>query len=316
MSLGVFATKNKTMKAKDSLIIIVLFAVCVTAALIAFNSTISVRKVKRTSEEEIRALNTEVAKLAAELKSINEKLGEKNQTIIAQSESSSPDQTKDWLSLLDNDLQKLEQTISKTGLDMLATNDLDPAVLKEMFSEFSDRKELETYQEKLSVLNSELHEADRNKYDAEIAQLYETARMRWGRRGDRKEREAAFKQMLDKYPDSYSTGMIIAEKALHSGFRGRLEDTEKYYKMLADNENFQNIVTDWGVDAMPTIQCLLANKYIQEGRTEDVRSMLEELEKMDGESFMLVPRNGGRRPGRPTWKKTSKVVNKLRKIIN
>ncbi len=301
------------MKTKEPLIIIVPLIVCIIAAAIAYKSSVSVRNVKTSSEEGIHSLKSEVAKLAGELKSINEMLAKQSKKIVLQSADDGPGQTKDWLSLLDNDLQKIEKTLSKTGLDLLATNDVDPVLLKEMFAEFSEKKELETYQEKLRAYNTELHKSDKDKYDVEIAQLYESARFKRRGRGENKNRDEAFKKMLEKYPDSNSTGMLIAERAIGAGFKGSIEDSEKYYKQLTENDNFENIVTDWGAEAVPMIQFQLANRYIKDGRIDDARSLLNELEAREGESYVLTPSPGHRRP---TWQKTSTVVDGLMKRMN
>ncbi len=296
------------MKTKEPLLIIVPLIICVVAVVISYNSTISVRKLKRSSEEEIQSLKSEVTKLAAEFKSINEMLAKQLQKGNVRVTAGGTGQTKDWLTMLDNDLQKIEKTLSQTGLDLLATNEVDPVLLKEMFAEFAEKKELQTYQEELKTLNTELHESDKEKYDPKIAELYESAKFMMGRRGDRDKRAKAFEEMLDKYPDSYSTGMLIAERAVGAGFRGKTEDVEKYYKMLNDNDNFQNIVIDWGAEAVPTIQYQLANKYISDGRIDDAKKMLIDLEEKGGDGYIFAPSPGRRRP---TWQKTSDIINDL-----
>ncbi len=296
------------MKTKEPLLVIVPLIICVVAVVIAYNSTVSVRKLKRSSNEEIQSLKTEITKLADKLKGISEKLAKQSRKVVVQSAGGGSGQTKDWLNMLDNDLQKIEKTLSQTGLNSLATNDVDPVLLKEMFAEFSDKKELQVYQEKLRTFNSELHESDKNKYNAKIAKLYESAKFLMGRRGDRDKREKAFEEILEKYPDSYSTGMLIAERAIGASFRGKTEDIEKYYKMLNDNDEFKNIVVDWGAEAVPTIQVQLANRYIGEGRIDEARKILNELEDKNDNSYILAPTPGRRRP---TWQKTSDVINGL-----
>ena len=291
------------MKAKEPLLIIVPLIICAVAVVIAFNSTIKVRKLKRSSDETFLSLKNEITKLAGEIKNINENLTKQSKKVGFQAADGGTGQTKDWLNLLDSDLQRIEETLSKTGLDQLATNNMDPVMLKEMFTEFSEKKELQTFQDELVSLNFELHEDDKNKYDPEIAQLYKDARTR-GQKNDKKIREDAYNTLLKKYPDANATGMLIAEKALRSGFRGKLEDTEKYYKQLTDNDNFQNIVTDWGIDAVPTIQYQLASRYIKEGRVDDARKIISELEAGSSDGFMLVPGKGRR----PDWKKTSQAI--------
>ena len=281
--------------------------ICVVTVVISYNSTISVRKLKRNSEEEIQSLKSEVTKLSAEFKSISKKLENKslkktNRTTV------DGNQTKNWLTMLDNDLQKIEKTLNQTGLDSLTTNDVDPILLKEMFAEFSEKKELQTYQEELRTLNKDLHESDKEKYGSKITELYESAKFKMGRRNDSVKREKAFEEILDKYPDSYSTGMLIAERAIGAGFRGSTEDVEKYYKMLTDNDNFQNIVVDWGADAVPTIQSQLANKYISDGRIDDAKKILLSLEEKGVEGYILAPSPGRRRP---SWQKTSDIINDL-----
>ena len=296
------------MKTKEPLLVIVPLIICVVAVVIAYNSTISVRKLKRSSEEEIQLLKNKVTKLAAEFKSINEMLANKSPKGNMRITAGGTKQTKDWLTMLDNDLQKIEKTLSQTGLNLLATNEVDPVLFKEMFAEFSDKKELQTYQEQLKTFNTELHEYDKDKYDAKIAELYQNAKSMMGRRGNSDTREKAFNEMLDKYPDSYSTGMLIAERAIGASFRGKTEDIEKYYKMINDNDNFQDIVIDWGAEAVPTIQYQLANRYINDGRIDDAKKILIDLEEKGGDGYILAPSSGRRRP---TWQKKSDIINDL-----
>jgi len=296
------------MKIKESILVMFPIIVCFIAVIISYNSTISVRKLERGSTEDIQLLKNEILNLASEVKNINAKLSTQSKKVVMQLHDKNPNQTKDWLDLIDSDLQKIEKTLSKTGLDLLATNDVNPVLLKEMFAEFSEKKELETYQKDLRNYNSELHESDKNNYDPEIAKLYETAKFKMRRGANRENQETAFKEILDKYPDSYSAGMLIAEKAIGASFRGKTEDIEKYYKMLNDNENFGNIVIDWGAEAIPTIQSQLANRYISEGRIDEAKEILDKLGERDENSYILAPRPDRRRP---SWQKTSDIVNGL-----
>jgi len=206
-------------------------------------------------------------------------------------------------------VRRLEKIIESTGLEQLAANEnMDPAVLSEMYEEYADRRQAVQQQEMLLQVNAELHKADDDRYGPELMALYERARLRRRSDAERQESDKAFAELTAKYPDAYATGMAIAERALVSGFRRNTADVEKYYDMLRQNGNFTNVVTDRGVEAMPNIEYYLARQYLREGSIDSAQTLIESLEKNYFDSRLFTGRFGGRQH----WQPVSQVIYSLR----
>jgi len=301
----------------SSIPIIIAVTACLIVIITAFYSMSSIKDYKSKSDDEFQKVFSSLVKISDRLNIISNKLYASQPRIIAKNSVStvdSGDQTKDWLNLLDGDLQKMETMLTKTGLDQLATNkDVSAVMLSEMVEQYAQQKKEDDFRALLTKTNTDFHNADKEKYDEKLTELYDKARAR-RRNGNNKESEEAFNTMLKDYPDSYSTGMLIAEKAIRSSFRGSTEDVEKYYNMLSQNDNFNNIVIDWGVEAQPALQYGLANKYIEEKRYDDARKMIEQLEQHEGiDNYIFV--RGGRRGG-PSLKSKSEAVSTLKSKLN
>lgn len=209
-------------------------------------------------------------------------------------------------------IRRLEKIVESTGLEQLAENqNMDPTILTELYDDYADRKQVAQRHEKQLEKNGEFHKADADQYGVELMALYERARLRRGGGSDRQESDSAFAELLAKYPEAYATGMLIAERAFVSGFRRNTSEVEKYYDMLRDNENFSNIVTDRGVEAMPNIEYYLARQYIRQGNNDDAVALIESLELNYPDSLLFTRRSGsGRR-----WQPASNVVGSLRREV-
>lgn len=216
------------------------------------------------------------------------------------------------LTLMDDSLARLETIVDSTGLEGVATNRMyDPTLLQEMVLEHAERKMIEDTRERLRTVHEEHVAADKEEYGAEVAELYEKARFR--RRGNDEEREKAFQELVDDYPDAYATGMVIAERAIGNGFRGNTEEVEKYYSQLKGNEKYVSAVTEWGMEAVPAIQSYLARQYIDNGRIDDARDIIDEMKENSANS--LVFRIGGRRRGE-RFETADKVISDLESRLN
>lgn len=116
-----------------------------------------------------------------------------------------------------------------------------------------------------------------------------------------------FNKVKSWYPDAYATGMVIAERALRSAIMRDTGGTEKYYAMLDENNNFSNIVTDRGTEAMPNLQNYLANSYIQDGRFEEAQELIESLETNYPDSYVYTRGPNSRPRLQPVQKATDKL---------
>ena len=117
--------------------------------------------------------------------------------------------------------------------------------------------------------------------------------------------------MLAKFPDAYANGMAIAERGLRAAFLRKGNDVEEYYNMLSENDKFQNIVTDRGMEALPNLENYLARRYIREGRFEDAQVFIESLESKYANSF-IISRGPNRRI---KWIPASQAAENLRMLI-
>ena len=129
--------------------------------------------------------------------------------------------------------------------------------------------------------------------------------------GNAEDREKAFNELLIKYPDAYATGMAIAERALRSAFRRNDADVQNYYNMLQENEYFSNIVTDRGMEAMPSLESYLAYTHIRDGRVEEATVLIQSLEGNYPGSYVLIRGNDRRMK----WVPASQVVQNLKGMI-
>jgi len=278
----------------SSVPVIIAVTACLIVVITAFYSMNSIKGYKSKNDEDFQNIFSKLGKISNRLNIISNKLYSSQQPKFIVKKSSAPiesgDQTKDWLNLLDGDLQKMETMLTKSGLDQLATNkDVSAAMLGEMVEQYAEQRKQDDFRTTLTQMNTDFHAADKEKYDEKLTELYNKARSRRRNRNDKESKEA-FNTMLKDYPDSYSTGMLIAEKAIKAGFRDNTKNMEKYYNMLSENDNFNNIVIDWGIEAQPALQYHLANKYIDQKRYDDAQKMIGQLEQYSGDDgYVFVP---------------------------
>lgn len=224
------------------------------------------------------------------------------------------------MTTLEDEVSRLARVLDTTGLEQVATNEVDPQALRDVLTEYSERRQIAQVQERLQQRNEELHAEDQKVYGEELNRLYEQARFRWGRdRGSDEEREKAFQELVQKYPDAHATAMIAAERAVGALFRDNIEDAERYYAFLQSNPKFAGTVTDWGVEAMPAIQAGLARMYLRQNRRQDAERLINDLEQNYGDSYIFTMGGGGRRGGRrgfePRWERGSAVAQSLRERL-
>ncbi|MFP5212265.1 MAG: hypothetical protein ACLGPL_02695 [Acidobacteriota bacterium] len=161
------------------------------------------------------------------------------------------------------------------------------------------------YRTGLFARKSQLHQADESRYGRGVTDLYEKARAR-GKSAQ--ESDEAFDQLQQQYPDSNSTAIAAAERALESAMNGKTEQVEKLYDMLSKNDNASSIVTEQGVEAMPALMTYLTMRYLQEGRTDAAEAMLSNLEGGYGTSLVAIPGPNGQ----PEYKSVNEVIQQMR----
>jgi len=302
-------------------LVISIFAVaaCFVAVIVRYRSYNAAEQYKNAYQSELEALRREVDGLNKKLKTIT---GKSIQTQMPSTESISQrtagdDQPLDSKALSkrtamqQESLTRLQRIVESTGLDQLATREnIDPEILQEIYEQYTERKQVASHRQNLLEQNSQMHSDDAENYDKELNTLYQRAHLRTIRDLHNEDSKKAFNLMLEKYPEANATGMVIAERALFSAWRRNAEDVEKYYNMLQENpnENFLNVITDRGIEAVPNLERYLAWQYMKGGRNKEAAYLIESLERNYPESLLIVRRG----MGRPRWVPASQVVPKLK----
>ncbi|MCX7846605.1 MAG: hypothetical protein N2595_01015 [bacterium] len=262
----------------------------------------TVEQLRTEWQAQMSALSNRVAALEAEQMLANRGGG-----------ASADDMLASAMTTLEEEVSRLARIVDTTGIEDAATNDVDPQVLRDVLKEYTERRRVAEVRQRLHRRNEELHAQDRNLYGEGLRELYERARFRWGRgRRSNEEREKAFQEMLQSYPEANATAMVAAERALGALFRGNLEEAERYHAFLQGNPKFAEVVTDWGIEALPAIQTGLAHAYLQRNRRQEAEQLLNNLERNYSSSYILVPGGGPRGGFEPRWERVSDVVARLR----
>jgi len=285
-----------------------------------------------TIQKQVMALDTRITELTGK---IDKMASRSSRASAALANVSTDDLSPDALVALNDAMYKLEEIVDASGLKTIATNmAVDPSIMKQVYDEYYDRKVVNEYQTAMRDMNIAQHTADKEQYGEDVDKLYDAAHARGGRGGGRRggqnnqdnqdqqaaeqAREQAFTDLVDKYPDANATAMLVAERAMGSMFRGNMEDAEKYYSMLTENSQSTEVVTDWGMKAVPTMQYYLANQYIENGQTDKALVIIDQLANSGDD---MIFGGGGGRGGRgggggPRYQKTSEAVSDLRKRLN
>jgi tetratricopeptide (TPR) repeat protein len=208
------------------------------------------------------------------------------------------------------ELETIREIMASTGLDRLAAGGgIDPEVLSGMYSEYAERRRASDSRQTLMERNESQHRQDRYLFDEYLDELYNRARIRGGKGGDIDDREAAFVEMLDKYPDAYATAMVIAEHAFAAMWSRDEAGVENYHAMLQEQSGgvAATVVTDRGIEALPNIELYLARRYLREGRNEEAVALIESLQDNYAESLVFT---GGRGRER-RWATVAEAVDRI-----
>ena len=304
----------KTLKHYASIFIAILIVVTSCAALFfGYSAYVASNRAEQNLEHSLRELEQEVRSLKAQLAAVKNRPEDKSTSAYSRTGDVGPKIGKTDTAVKERAaIKRLEKIVESTGLDQLAQNqNMDPAILSELYDEYADRRQVAQRREQQLAYNRQLHKADADQYGQELMALYERARFRRGGGADRQERDDAFSELIERYPEAYATGMAIAERALVSGFRGNTSEVERYYDMLRDNENFSNIVTDRGIEAVPNVEYYLARQYLRQGNSDAAIALIDSLELNYPDSLVFTRRSPGGQP----WQPALQVVDNLRRQV-
>ena len=275
---------------------------CIVAGVIGSRVIKDVEAMKKvvTGEEDrelrkrINVLESRLGEVKASIGQMNAKTGTGASLSTAVKGEGMSAEVSDILVAMNDSLFQLEQIVDSSGIKAFATNEMvDPLILKEVYDEYHEKKLVKTHREKMEEMNDTFHVADNESYDEELQKTYEKARFHWGKKDKPEMRKKALDELLETYPDAYATGMILAENAMVSAVKNDLAGAEQYYSMLADNSNFSEVVTDWNLKAVPTMQYYLATQYIEKNRIDEAYRMINELER-NNETMVFVGGEGSK----------------------
>ncbi|MBW2678119.1 MAG: hypothetical protein JRD49_11195 [Deltaproteobacteria bacterium] len=208
------------------------------------------------------------------------------------------------------ELNRVREIIASTGLDLLALKEnVDPEVFNRMYSDYADRQRVSDHRQSLFERNESQHRTDDEQFDEYLDELYRRARSRRGTNKDSQDREAAFAEMLAKYPEAYATSMIIAERAFSAMWSSDPDGVENYYSMLKehDNEITAEVVTDRGIEALPNIELYMVRQHMLEGHETEAAILTDSLLEHYPESLVFM---GGRgRGGR--WVTVQEALDRI-----
>ena len=197
---------------------------------------------------------------------------------------------------LEGAVSRLEEILDVSGVEDLATNlSVDPQALQELVGQYTERRNAELNREQARERFQVSMAQDVERYGEDIQTLFDQSRMRFGRRGNNNEdREAAYKELQEKYPDSYAAAAAVGENALGAAFRRDVAAVEGYYEQLKGSKYGANVTTEWGLEVTPAVEYYLANQYVRDGRYTDAQPLLESLEQNYSGSYVFNMNRRGR----------------------
>ncbi|NEV61036.1 hypothetical protein [Thiorhodococcus minor] len=231
------------------------------------------------------------------------------------------DQQARRIAMLERQLSQLERLIRSAGLDAAAPHLLPPPgstrpLLAHIGEEYATRARFEERRKQLLERSQRMRQRDMDAYGDEsyqaIADLYAQARpMRGNATPEQKAaREAALSTLMTEYPEAYSTSVAVAEQALDAAINRDTQGAESYYESLVEASPYSEVVTEQGINAIPTLQTYLARQYVEEGRYDEATAVLDAL-SAQSDSIILEPND----MGEPTARTAQDIVNELRDKI-
>jgi hypothetical protein len=193
-------------------------------------------------------------------------------------------------------------------LEGLLEDGSDAQFLEQMRNELAMRKNIAGHIQQLRDKKREMHKADRETYDEKLLSLYDQARPSRDSNRDQKKSDEAYMQMIEEYPESYATAVVTAERALDSALKASPAEVESYYNLLVTNPHNSSVVTEQGVEALPSIQTYLVQQYMDSGREAEAEAIIQSLEQNSGDSLVAVPGP----QGGPEWRPVSEVLQQFR----
>ncbi|MCK7578297.1 MAG: hypothetical protein MZV65_22855 [Chromatiales bacterium] len=221
---------------------------------------------------------------------------------------------------LERQLAQITRVMRASGLDaaapMLSGAPGSEPLLTALGEQYATRARFEESRQRLSERATQMRRRDLETYgQSDFQRLTELSQQARPRRGnetqaERAEREAALNSLMTQYPESWATSVAIAEQALDAAMNRNTQSAEMYYESLVGTSPYNEVVTEQGIDAVPTLQTYLARQYIQEGRNAEASAILDALSAQSDR--LIIEPNA---MGEPTTQSVGEIVNELRQRL-
>ncbi|QGU32882.1 hypothetical protein [Thermochromatium tepidum] len=221
---------------------------------------------------------------------------------------------------LERQLAQITRVMRASGLEtaapFLSSSPGGEPLLATISEQYATRARFEENRQRLSERAKQMRQRDLETYgpsDFErITELSQKARPRRGNetQAERSEREAALSSLMSQYPESWATSVAVAEQALDAARNRNTQSVEMYYESLISTSPYSEVVTEQGIDAIPTLQTYLARQYIQDGRTAEASAILDALSAQP-DRLIVEPNE----MGEPITQSVGSIVNELRQRL-
>lgn len=222
---------------------------------------------------------------------------------------------------LERQLAQITRVMRSSGLDVAAPMLSGPPgsepLLTTLGEQYATRARFEESRQRLSERAAQMRQRDLETYgQSDFQRLTELSQQARPQRGnetptERAAREAALNNLMTNYPESWATSVAIAEQALDAAMNRNPQNVEMYYESLVGTSPYNEVVTEQGIDAIPTLQTYLARQYIQEGRTAEATAVIEAL-SAQSDRLIIEPNE----MGEPTTQSVGEIVNDLRQRLS
>ena len=176
------------------------------------------------------------------------------------------------------DVKKLEEFLTDSEVEQLSDEvGVAQNVLKSMVKDYATKEMIRYNMNDGKKIASEQIQKDIEQYGEKFKQLRSQA-ARMGVTPE--EKSKIFDEILDSYPDSYSSAKILYGEILKSSLNKDIDKVEEYYNRIWDIQDTKSdtILVNDGLEVVPNSALMLAQTYYRTGQIEDAKRVVMYLE--------------------------------------
>ena len=189
------------------------------------------------------------------------------------------------------------------NLDTVAR--MDPGALESLQRKYTHEQAIKQQIEKLQITRQNQQKADFEKYGTVVQELSRRAA------GGGADGDAAYGELLAKYPESNAAATAIAEKGLQAAMQMDTSGVETYFTQLMSKSSGTEVVTEQGFQAASALHSYLARTYIAEGKYTEAEQIIDSLSQNYADD--LVPERGN--GTEPQWISGSDLASQLKTAV-